>query len=377
MKCPYCNEEIEDNSKECKYCGEKITFVNRAVINIKNVFVNNKKNIAIILAIFGICVAIIFAGVNIYKVVQNNMKSPYYKSVEEHEIIEESDSPVDAEYILTKINNQEKDLLELLESKAWQTRKDNVFLTYLKNLKYYNEVLQNNSFGIWDFPENSNTYYIDGITYEKINLGSTTDEYGYTYENTKYSILNANAKMFKCTNYGEGIIGVSINMKYLNDKFSKYLSDDIKDYLRIRTLEDEKLGEFAFYNDGALSLNPIDTIDWIIDWQKYLEKYPTSPLKDEVSKSLDMYCGHILYSMYYSMDYSTDKITKEALKTFDEFFKRVDKSTREYKLVQEKYNVLKDEYNFNIGRAIQADSTLLAMPKSNDDTPFYVGGTLY
>ncbi|MFD2908482.1 hypothetical protein ACFSX9_07010 [Flavobacterium ardleyense] len=67
--------------------------------------------------------------------------------------------------------------------------------------------------------------------------------------------------------------------------FHKYVTDDYKDYLYLKSEENKEIYE----GDASLNLTFTELGDRIIDWEKFIKKYPESKLSSQVKDQIARY----------------------------------------------------------------------------------------
>lgn len=147
---------------------------------------------------------------------------------------------------------------------------------------------------------------------------------------------------------GEGYFESSINYKYLNEKYSSFLSKSFKDFILLKQEEEKFLDGNAYYIDATVSLSKKQLLDLIISWQKFRENYPNFKQED-VTKTLKIYTSDFMCgsdnSFGFTFDYLDNRLLPEAKKAYEEFLSSVNPKTKEYNIVKTCYNILK-EHNY-------------------------------
>lgn len=97
-------------------------------------------------------------------------------------------------------------------------------------------------------------------------------------------------------------------------KYNPFLSEQMKDYIKIAATESDELT----WNDAAVVISWEELGNRVIQAEKYLAKYPQSPMKKEVGELYAMYMGAYIYGANNtpSFDYETKKIKEELLNTY-------------------------------------------------------------
>lgn len=353
MRCPYCKEEIE-TAKVCPVCGENIHFVFR-FLNILNC---HKKPIIIAISAVILLYLLICAGVNVYNGISKQMNNPTYKTILEHETISAKDNQLYAADVINIINKQSADLIELLKSKESKRRKNNVFSTFYDNLVYYNEVVAEKTgeeTSIWNTKfERGKKDYISGLIIEPIMAKDDYDNINVV----DLKIIQPEVKYLKFVSAGEGYFVTSIDYDYLYKTYSEYLNKSWKEYLEIRKKERDDLGDSSYYDDACLMPSKQQLMQWIISWQNFQKKYPKFK-PEEVDILLNRYTSDFIlgYENSYTgtfEDYTDNaKLLPEAKSDYEEFLKKVNPKTKEHKIVEKCYNLLK-EHDFRDNKEFSA-----------------------
>lgn len=181
--CPYCKEQIPDNSKICPECNEKLNMFNGA----------NKQ-----IAIWAVSIVIILIGLGFvgYEVVTANTLK---------EVQEVSNELQPVEY-LKMIIKDEKILQRKLRNPQDKENNDKNFAIFYRNLLKYRKALLDNS----DMP--IDRYF----EMQDIVLKNSSE--------TKMDFVNPKTYAIYCET-AESLQGLGINYNYLHVKYRNYLSD--------------------------------------------------------------------------------------------------------------------------------------------------------
>ncbi len=118
------------------------------------------------------------------------------------------------------------------------------------------------------------------------------------------------------------------------EKYTQYLSDDMKDYIEIMATEYDALS----FKDAHLAISWDELAERTINTEKYLSKYEDSPKREDIGK---MYINYIRAYIHPIADYTTEKISDETInaykKVVDEYEETVTAEvTKEYLEILEK-----------------------------------------
>jgi|InofroStandDraft_1065614.scaffolds.fasta_scaffold00202_111 predicted nucleic acid-binding Zn ribbon protein len=306
--CPYCGGVIKKVAIKCKHCK---ALLNKEQSNNTN---TNKKKTAIVISIILICIGIGVVGCKAY---MDYISDPTYKTIVKHEDIDYwkcSDTSIN---IANKVIEQTNEMIELMQSRIPQAKKENVFNVYLDNIEYYelslsNKITVNGDFKGLEFGKN--------MEIKKPKLPMYASNYYFeSYDGEE--------------NWG---FSLSINYKYLNETFGNYLNKDWQEYLNIKQSHYE---EWKAINQNYNKYNHEQGLkkdfDNVILTEAFHKKYPKferindiDPL--EYTKSVIMTCFR-------------GKVSKNIIiETFEDYFKRADIDTASYKYLQEAYNIMKN-----------------------------------
>lgn len=313
MKCPFCNEIIDNNSQICSICGEKIPQKSVEFENIKKY----KKLVLSIIPIFILSVLFLVSK-TIYENCIVEMNNPEYKSIQAPETRYFFQSGLTPKEAIDRMNMESEDLLKLLSSFNFSKRKSNVFGMFLDNLKYYKDF---NS----DLPE---TIDKEGI-YSGVRISKDL------------KILNPKAPFFKIVDYGEydgrSVRNIEINYEYLDKTYSKYLTNDWKEYLSITNRIKSYGNDWKFDKEPPME----EVFNWIIFYEKFIKKYPNFYYISEIKEKPKSYINRILiYTSNYSFK-QNGELTK-IKNAYENFIKNVPKDSDSYKYIKEVYDILEN-----------------------------------
>lgn len=253
--CPYCKEQIPNDSKICPECNEKLDTP------------KSKKQIIIQILLAAI-VLLGFCFV-VYDIVTVNIKNNTLEEVQE---LSSELQPI--EY-LRMIIKDEKVLQRKLQDSQDKENNDKYFTIFYRNLlKYRNALLNSTSYGSMSIEKK---FEVHGIALIK----SSNDP-----NETKMEFDNPKTYAIYCET-GESIQGLGINYNYLYTKYRNYLSDPYKEYLYLLHQEDYDL-EISHYAEDMLSCYR----RWHKKWSEFASKNPSFKLIDLVRESIETYSGY-------------------------------------------------------------------------------------
>jgi len=342
-KCPYCFEEIPTNTKVCPACGEQLK---------KNVKIQIDKKILIMLASLIFIFLVILGTIGSFLILEYGA----YKETVLRFTISQKDTIKNYNLLydtLSEINNKEKFFKEYISKKHLQKNKDMAFNAFynmlLESASIFNEVNWNYEYdeqisyfnptlekGDWD---------IFGYEIErsiKVVPLMKKDEYGEHIDEVK--ITSPKVPYIKLVYCGEGLIGAEVDYNYLYETYSKYLSAPWSDFLKIKAKEQKDMNGGSYYQDAALTPSMHNLMEWIMAWQDFRQKYPKF-MSDKIEEYLVRYTSDFMSNLYGTFNLLDEKLYPEAQKAYEEFLKKVNPNSKEYKAVDKCYTVLK-EHNF-------------------------------
>lgn len=307
MNCQKCGNEINENQKFCTNCGAEINRVEEKQQNSleqpSEKQVNNfkKKLILIILAIvFVICIIGIFA----FTLPRADITT--IVPIEQTEIKNMTERQA-----LDLLVQQETDLDKYI-SKHPNANIDKLFETFYRNVLLFtgkkSDMDSKLSFDIYDYPENEQkSFIVKNITVNYVN------------ENT-YKITSPQTDIIRIVPIEEGIWGAEINDEYMIKKYSKNLSKEWKEYLKI-------------FSDNNWWL------DSFYDEIKFLSIYPNFCLQDIINSDLKNYMSRFSeYTNYYCN-------SEEDKALYQKFLSIKDNNIQEYKNIKQWYASLSEIQN--------------------------------
>lgn len=349
MICPHCREKIEDNLDICPICGEKILSV---VIDkklksfedlIKEIISCRPFKITIIAILAILIISIVTIGLN--NLQNADPLNATYKSITQTVNTED----MDFRGAIQAIYNLEKDLSSYFTEDHSIKNNDKLFLLFLRDIHEYSKVATIDATENIDFFDDSkidkNFYIEQGILFKY-----KYDEDG-GFNNHTFILISPSLNSIKYVSEGEGSIGPKINYKNLTNLYSRYLSKELQDYLKIKCIEEKDLNgsNYFAYGSGA-AVNSDKLVDWIVYWQDFLKKYPKFIMKQQIKKNIAWYSSELVYTKYgtfCSLDDDIIELDKHAKKSYEDALARFDKKSKEYKDVKKIYDYLKKN-NFKV-----------------------------
>lgn len=126
------------------------------------------------------------------------------------------------------------------------------------------------------------------------------------------------------------------NSDFLYNRFSKYLSVSLRDFLDLRRREKAE----GFMEDAELQISFTKIGERIIDWETYLNKYPDSPLKELAIYHYQLYLSAFLFGIDDTKAFERKRLKPEIIKVYEDFQLRFAK-TRSANLISRYYKVLR------------------------------------
>ncbi len=265
MKCPFCKEEIERNTDVCPICGENIPKIFQCIDYAKNILQCSKAKKIYkvgIIALISLFLINSLIGFTMSILSANTLTDKGYKSISTE--IQSDCSLID---MVNSISTQEKDLMYFFKKSKNKEDNAKLFKIFLDNMFVYQDKFNNMKNTMNDFER----YGIE--VFQEPNPST------YFY-NEVIKIKNPEINVFIAFYNGQGI---GFNYKYMHEKYSSYLTDDFKDYLKILFEEKKKL-YIAEGDDIDKTFHNVAN-----EWTLFLEKYPNFCLKEKVKKDIKEY----------------------------------------------------------------------------------------
>lgn len=247
---------------------------------------------------------------------------------------------------IIQINNAENIMKKNLEDK--NKRIENVLLVYLNILKSYTgENIYGSAIGYDQIIADPNKIYPyiikNGLVYKYISRG--TEEIIYDTEKDiidigYYKIIKPLNNSLLLSYYGEGSYSFLIDYEYLYQTYGKYLSDDYRNYLKIKAQELAIMDYRRMHSDGYLIVNESILVDGILEREKYFSSMNYSELRDLIKDEIRIYTSNVLWNKT-TFNYQNGIINYNAKSAYEKLLKYADKSSEEYKVTNKAYHILK------------------------------------
>lgn len=141
----------------------------------------------------------------------------------------------------------------------------------------------------------------------------------------------------------EGGFYFSENPDFLYNRFSKYLSESLRAFLELR--RQETIEEFT--NSAGLRIPFAKIGEQVINWEKYIEKYPDSPLKELADFQYQLYLGTFLFGMDNHKVFEDGRLKPEIGKVYQNFSQQYP-HTKTANLINRYYQVLcANDFKYN------------------------------
>ncbi len=134
----------------------------------------------------------------------------------------------------------------------------------------------------------------------------------------------------------EGSFYFDENADFLYQRFSKYLSVSLRDFLNLRRQEAAE----GFAEDAGLTISFAKIGERIINWENYLNNYPNSPLKELANYHYQLYLGTFLFGIDNTEVFERKRLKPEIRKVYESFITKNIK-TKSGNLISRYYNVLR------------------------------------
>ena len=315
MKCPNCGNEVSANHKFCTRCGSKLENIIKdndlSQTEVINKINKNKKNIIIaaLIILLSSFLIVVIVTVFLFKTKVDSDEVATYKSVKpiEQSQIENMTSRSLVELAI----QQDKDMFEFVKS-SFNGNPDKLFGVFYKNLVGFVNNIDIDDLIIDTIESNDDIQYV---------LSPKTDIFKFQIENWS---------------------SIFINDEYLYKRYSKYLNKVWQEYLEL--LANSK--EADLYQNCLVEST--DIVNEIILWQKFLSENSNFIMNNSIKNTIKFLVECIIYrsDSDYTFDIENNNIlSNDAKKGYEDFLKRVDKSTQEYKVVKSCYGTL-EKNNF-------------------------------
>ena len=285
----------------------------------------------------------------------------FFGLLKPHANIDAADSSIDTRAAATKINEGEFSLNQYLKETHSQKNKNKLFGIFFDNITYYTEVMtykhneqmsENCAPIIIDDRPGIQTYDCDGLELTfNVKVEYDTDYQGNPYHyslQNDIKITSPEIKSVYPAGNGEGGYTFLPDYSYLDAMYSKYLTPDWQDYLKLKAGEQDDLDNQAMFADGYLNVDLKKIADWIILLNEFDKKYPKFEYAQNVKKDINNYTNILLWTEYRTFDPATNKMMAKAKLAYEYFLNKGDEKSEEYQVVKECYEALKaQDYRYN------------------------------
>lgn len=132
---------------------------------------------------------------------------------------------------------------------------------------------------------------------------------------------------------------LSINDNYLYDKYSKYLSQELQEFLYL-----SKTNREPFSADGGYNATKEELYNFIKSWREFSIKYPNFKLKNYVEGEINFFAINFI-NIFYDYDDDTLILDDKVKDIFEKYLSETDSEYSEYQIILRAYEILKD-YDF-------------------------------
>ena len=307
---PY--EQENNYNQKTENCSDEFSkYSDESVLLEQHVSISRKKIIQIVIAVI-LCVSMIIALC--FAIIENrNKQTAQYRNINKKDITS----------LISEENKMEKALKE--------SKNDIVFINFLNTL---------NNFLISDFESLS----VDNLKCKKF---CTINGFKLHEDKSWYTFIKPNIGSIYMTYFGEGTLWFKINFEYLKKKYSLYLSDEMNEYMDIRIKQDNDLGHSPLYNDGYLTVEEDVLLQWVLDLQRFINKYPNFALNRNIKKNINQYTSDIVLNQS-TFNRQTNILNKKAQKVYQDYINKADKETEEYNFVLKAFHILqKNDFKYS------------------------------
>lgn len=144
----------------------------------------------------------------------------------------------------------------------------------------------------------------------------------------------------------EGAFYIDEKPDYLYNNFKNYISHPLNEFLLIRSKELEE----GFSDDAKLLISFYSLGDRIITWEKYLNKYPSSPLSAEAKFSYHLYLNTFITGLDNSPVAADDILLPEMKNVYSDYIKK--NSSQESGRIVEKFYSIISNNNYQLTSAL-------------------------
>lgn len=213
---------------------------------------------------------------------------------------------------------------------------------YIESLNHYNETFWQN--------ENLNAKLKSAIqnltpaqAFEYLNIPSSSQK----DQEIKDLVRQVNSSGLILA-VSEGGFYFSENPDFLYNRFSKYLSESLRVFLELRRQETIE----GFTNSAGLRIPFAKIGEQVINWEKYIEKYPDSPLKELADFQYQLYLGTFLFGMDNYKVFEDNRLKPDIGKVYQDFTQQY-AHTKSANLINRYYQVLRAN-NFKFTKAVES-----------------------
>lgn len=177
--------------------------------------------------------------------------------------------------MLNTINQEEKDLAEFFVKNQSTSDNDKIFALFFKDLIAF----QDNMYSQRDKQDVAITKIMD-----LNNIKLKNEGFNEKTKQTVNRIIAPNTSLVYLDTSQDWFTGVRINYDYIIEKYSKYLSTQWQEYLRLARDESIDYSLGAWYDDehwGEIYVRLVNK------WEKFLKQYPDFYLKDKIKENIN------------------------------------------------------------------------------------------
>ena len=121
----------------------------------------------------------------------------------------------------------------------------------------------------------------------------------------------------------------------------------MNEYMDIRIKQDNDLGHSPLYNDGYLTVEEDVLLQWVLDLQRFINKYPNFALNRNIKKNINQYTSDIVLNQS-TFNRQTNILNKKAQKVYQDYINKADKETEEYNFVLKAFHILqKNDFKYS------------------------------
>lgn len=119
---------------------------------------------------------------------------------------------------------------------------------------------------------------------------------------------------------GEGMVEIHTKADFYNAIFNKYLPADYAAYLQLEAFDNSTLYE----DDAGFAISLTEVSQRVLNWEKYLVKFPNSPLYEDARTKYKYYLRDYLYGLdnTSNFEYGETTLNAESKKEFDRYINK-------------------------------------------------------